>query len=48
MTDVVIALPDGSIDLLRRQVVRLGIAVRIEPRAWRVLERLARFPQLPD
>ncbi|WP_341890713.1 winged helix-turn-helix domain-containing protein [Variovorax sp. YR752] len=43
MTDLVIALPGGALDLMRRQVVRQGVAAAIEPRAWRVLERLARF-----
>lgn len=43
MSELVITLPGGSLDLLGGRVLRHGEAVKVEPRAWRVLERLARF-----
>ncbi|KRB19010.1 winged helix-turn-helix domain-containing protein [Rhizobacter sp. Root16D2] len=43
MSELVIELPGGSLDLLGGRVLRDGEAVKVEPRAWRVLERLARF-----
>lgn len=43
MSELVITLPGGSLDLLGGRVLRDGAAVKVEPRAWRVLERLARF-----
>lgn len=43
MTRLVIALPGGSLELLEGRVLRNGQSVKIEPRAWRVLEQLARF-----
>ncbi|NKI97324.1 winged helix-turn-helix domain-containing protein [Rhizobacter sp. SG703] len=43
MSEVVITLPGGSLDLLGGRLLRDGEAVKVEPRAWRVLERLARF-----
>lgn len=43
MSELVITLPGGSLDLLGGRVLRDGEAVKVEPRAWRVLERLARF-----
>ena len=43
MTEPVIALPGGSLDLLGGRVLRNGEPVKVEPRAWRVLEQLARF-----
>lgn len=43
MTDRVITLPGGSLDLLGGRVLRHGKPVKVEPRAWRVLEQLARF-----
>lgn len=39
----VIALPAGSLDLLQGRIVRDGRSVPVEPRAWRVIEHLARF-----
>jgi DNA-binding winged helix-turn-helix (wHTH) protein len=38
-----ITLPGGSLDLLGRRVLRHGEPVKLEPRAWRVLETLARL-----
>lgn len=43
MTELVITLPGASIDLVGARVLRDGQAVKVEPRAWRVLEYLARF-----
>jgi DNA-binding winged helix-turn-helix (wHTH) protein len=43
MTERVIALPGASLDLLGARVLRNGEPVKVEPRAWRVLEQLARF-----
>lgn len=43
MTERVITLPGVSLDLLGKRVVRDGRSVKVEPRAWRVLEQLARF-----
>lgn len=43
MSGLVIALPGGSLDLLEGRILRHGQVVKIEPRAWRVLEQLARF-----
>ena len=43
MTELVITLPGASIDLVGTRVLRDGQAVKVEPRAWRVLEHLARF-----
>jgi len=43
MSELVITLPGGSLDLLGGRLLRDGEAVKMEPRAWRVLERLARF-----
>jgi DNA-binding winged helix-turn-helix (wHTH) protein len=43
MSELVITLPGGSLDLVRRRVLRHGEPVKLEPRAWRVLEQLARF-----
>ena len=43
MSELVITLPGASLDLLRGRVLRHGKPVKIEPRAWRVLEKLARF-----
>jgi len=43
MTERVITLPSASLDLLGKRVLRNGKPVKAEPRAWRVLEQLARF-----
>lgn len=43
MSELLITLPGGSLDLLGRRVLRHGEPMKIEPRAWRVLEKLARF-----
>ncbi|WP_161974503.1 winged helix-turn-helix domain-containing protein [Piscinibacter terrae] len=43
MSELLITLPGGSLDLLRGHVLRDGEPVKIEPRAWRVLEKLARL-----
>ena len=43
MSELLITLPGGSLDLLGRRVLRHGEPVKLEPRAWRVLEKLARF-----
>jgi DNA-binding winged helix-turn-helix (wHTH) protein len=43
MTERFIALPGASLDLLGACVLRNGEPVKVEPRAWRVLEQLARF-----
>ncbi len=43
MTEPVITLPGGSLDLLGGRVLRNGEPVKVEPRAWRVLQQLARF-----
>lgn len=43
MSELVITLPGGSLDLLRGRVLRHGKPVEVEPRAWRVLEQLARL-----
>ncbi|MEO8060528.1 MAG: winged helix-turn-helix domain-containing protein [Burkholderiales bacterium] len=43
MSELLITLPSGSLDLLGRRVLRHGEPVKLEPRAWRVLEKLARF-----
>lgn len=43
MTERVITLPSASLDLLGKRVLRNGEPVKVEPRAWRVLEQLARF-----
>lgn len=43
MTDALLALPGASLDLIRCRVLRSGQPVKVEPRAWRVLEQLARF-----
>lgn len=43
MSELLITLPGGSLDLLRGHVLRHGEPVKIEPRAWRVLEKLARL-----
>ncbi|MEO8806268.1 MAG: winged helix-turn-helix domain-containing protein [Burkholderiaceae bacterium] len=43
MSELLITLPDGSLDLLGQRVLRHGEPVKLEPRAWRVLEKLARF-----
>jgi len=43
MSELLITLPGGSLDLLRGHVLRGGEPVKIEPRAWRVLEKLARL-----
>lgn len=43
MSELVIQLPGGALDLLRGHVLRHGKPVKIEPRAWRVLETLARL-----
>jgi DNA-binding winged helix-turn-helix (wHTH) protein len=43
VSELVIALPGGSLDLLQGRVLRHGEPVKVEPRAWRVLEKLARF-----
>ncbi|MEP7099368.1 MAG: winged helix-turn-helix domain-containing protein, partial [Burkholderiales bacterium] len=43
MTELLITLPGGSLDLLGQRVLRHGEPVKLEPRAWRVLETLARF-----
>jgi|GEM_PF-983824 len=43
MSELVITLPGVSLDLLGGRVLRHGEVVKVEPRAWRVLERLARF-----
>ena len=42
MTERVITLPGGSLDLLAGCVLRDGKLVKVEPRAWRVLEQLVR------
>jgi len=42
-SEFLIPLPGGSLDLLGQRVLRHGEPVKLEPRAWRVLERLARF-----
>jgi hypothetical protein len=38
MSDLVITMPGASLDLLRGRVLRHGEQVKVEPRAWRVLE----------
>ena len=43
VSELLITLPGGSLDLLGRRVLRDGEPVKLEPRAWRVLEQLARF-----
>lgn len=43
MSELVIQLPGGALDLLRGHVLRHGKPVKVEPRAWRVLEKLARL-----
>ena len=43
MSELLIPLPGGSLDLLGRRVLRHGEPVKLEPRAWRVLEKLVRF-----
>ena len=43
MNELLITLPGASLDLLGRRVLRRGVPVKLEPRAWRVLEKLARF-----
>ncbi|WP_164886790.1 winged helix-turn-helix domain-containing protein [Piscinibacter defluvii] len=43
MTEPVIALPGGSLDLLAGRVLRDGKPVKVEPRAWRVLNQLVRL-----
>jgi DNA-binding winged helix-turn-helix (wHTH) protein len=43
MTDALLALPGVSLDLIHCRVLRNGQPVKVEPRAWRVLEQLARF-----
>jgi DNA-binding winged helix-turn-helix (wHTH) protein len=43
MSELFITLPGGSLDLLQGHVLRDGEPVKIEPRAWRVLEKLARL-----
>ena len=43
MSELLITLPGGSLDLLGRRVFRHGEPVKLEPRAWRVLEKLARL-----
>jgi DNA-binding winged helix-turn-helix (wHTH) protein len=43
MSELLITLPGGSLDLLGRRMLRHGEPVKLEPRAWRVLEKLARF-----
>jgi DNA-binding winged helix-turn-helix (wHTH) protein len=43
MSELVITWPGGSLDLLGGRVIRQGEVTKVEPRAWRVLERLARF-----
>ncbi|MBX3607847.1 MAG: winged helix-turn-helix domain-containing protein [Piscinibacter sp.] len=43
MTERAITLPSASLDLLGKRVLRNGEPVKVEPRAWRVLEQLARF-----
>ncbi|SHN40125.1 winged helix-turn-helix domain-containing protein [Rhizobacter sp. OV335] len=43
VSELLITLPGGSLDLLGRRVLRHGEPVKVEPRAWRVLEKLARF-----
>ena len=43
MSEFLITLPGGSLDLPGRRVLRHGEPVKLEPRAWRVLETLARF-----
>jgi DNA-binding winged helix-turn-helix (wHTH) protein len=43
VNELLIALPGGSLDLLGGRVLRDGVPVKLEPRAWRVLETLARF-----
>ena len=42
MTERVITLPGASLDLLAGCVLRDGKLVKVEPRAWRVLEQLVR------
>ncbi|MEP7297566.1 MAG: winged helix-turn-helix domain-containing protein [Burkholderiales bacterium] len=43
MSEFLITLPGGTLDLLGRRLLRHGEPVKFEPRAWRVLETLARF-----
>jgi DNA-binding winged helix-turn-helix (wHTH) protein len=43
VSELLITLPGGSLDLLGGRVLRHGEPVKLEPRAWRVLEKLARF-----
>lgn len=43
MSKLLITLPGGSLDLLGQRLLRHGEPVKLEPRAWRVLEKLARF-----
>jgi DNA-binding winged helix-turn-helix (wHTH) protein len=43
MTERVITLPGASLDLLAGRVLRDGNVVKVEPRAWRVLEQLVRY-----
>lgn len=42
MTEALLALPGASLDLVGCRVLRNGQPVKVEPRAWRVLEQLAR------
>lgn len=42
MTDGLLALPGASLDLIRCRVLRNGQPVKVQARAWRVLEQLAR------
>ena len=42
MTERFITLPGASLDLLAGCVLRDGKLVKVEPRAWRVLEQLVR------
>jgi DNA-binding winged helix-turn-helix (wHTH) protein len=43
VSELLIKLPGGSLDLLGGRVLRHGVPVKLEPRAWRVLETLARL-----
>ena len=43
VSEFLITLPGGTLDLLGRRMLRHGEPVKLEPRAWRVLETLARF-----
>jgi DNA-binding winged helix-turn-helix (wHTH) protein len=43
VSESLITLPGGTLDLLGRRLLRHGEPVKLEPRAWRVLEKLARL-----